>query len=105
MPRVKMIVLALAGSLLAGCAAYLPMDAGGMIYRDVKLPKTATGQPMGTKVGTAQATSILGLVNLGDASIQTAAMNGGILHISSVDYETTQVLGVYATYTVIVHGN
>ena len=43
-------------------------------------------------------------VAIGDASIETAAKNGGIKKIHHVDTKTTNVLGVYSEYTTIVYG-
>jgi hypothetical protein len=57
------------------------------------------------KVGKATSTSILGLVATGDASIETAAKNGGIKTIKFVDYEVHNILGIYGQYTTIVYGD
>ena len=56
-----------------------------------------------TKVGTATVTSVLGFGS-GDATIKAAMKNGGITKIDHVEYESTNVLGVYAKLTVIVYG-
>jgi TRL-like protein family len=40
----------------------------------------------------------------GDASISAAMANGGITRIHHVDQETTNILGIYAKYVTIVHG-
>src|SRR6185312_13090508 len=55
---------------LSSCAAFGPV---GVIYTQVNLPQGATSNEVGTKVGTSQAISILGLVATGDASINAAA--------------------------------
>lgn len=89
---------------MSSCAtANAPLT--GFLYSDVKAPVTATSNTAGKKVGTAVATSILGLVATGDASIATAAKSAGITKISHVDYHSTSVLGIYATYTVTVYGD
>ena len=90
--------------LLSGCAAYSAGPVIGFIYTDVQAPLTATANPVASKVGTAEATSILGLVATGDASINTAARNAGITRISHVDYASKSILGIYATFTVYVYG-
>ena len=56
-----------------------------------------------SKVGTAKATSILGMV--ADCSIKTAAANGGIKTIKYVDYDTKNTLGIYGEYTTTVYGD
>jgi hypothetical protein len=98
------LVLSLSLPLIAGCAAYAVAPVTGFVYTDVKGPMTATSNPGGEKVGTAICTSILGLVAQGDASIETAARNGGITKIHHVDYHSTSILGIYATFTTTVYG-
>ena len=80
--------------------------AGTRMPRFAKAPLTATTsteEPQ--RVGRASARSILGLVASGDASIQTAARNGGITEIHHVDYKASNFFGVLAEYTVVVYGN
>lgn len=69
------------------------------------LPVTATSNAVGSKVGTAKATGYLGVLFFGaDASIQSAAKNGGISKISTVDIKQTNMLGLIVTYETIVTG-
>ncbi len=69
------------------------------------LPVTATSNPVGQKVGTAKATGYLGVLFFdADASIQTAAKNGGITEISTVDIKHGSILGIIVTYETIVTG-
>lgn len=69
------------------------------------LPVNATGYAVGSKVGTATATGYLGVLFFNaDASIRTAAKNGGITRISSVDIKQTSLLGIIVTYETIVSG-
>ena len=58
-----------------------------------------------SKVGTAKATSILGMVATGDCNIKTAAANGGIKTIKYVDYDAKNILGIYGKYTTTVYGD
>ena len=68
----RQIALVLAACvLLAGCAGVASPVAGGL-YLDVKGPITATSNGVGTTTGMAEATSILGLIGMGDASISAA---------------------------------
>jgi len=55
-------------------------------------------------VGRAMAESYLGLIATGDASIRAAMEDGGITEVVYVDYESTSILGLYATFTVVVYG-
>lgn len=69
------------------------------------LPVDATSNPVGNKVGTAKATGYLGILFFdADASIRTAAKNGGITKISTVDIKHTSVLNLIVTYETIVTG-
>jgi hypothetical protein len=97
-------VILLSSSLMVGCAAYAVSPVLGGLYTDIKAPITATSNTSYSKMGSASASSILGLIAVGDASINTAAKNGGITRIHHVDYKSTSILGIYATYTVYVYG-
>ena len=91
-------------SLLTGCAFVTKQPVTGFIYSEVKdgmLTNEGSGM---SKKGTATATSILGWVATGDASITAAMKNGGITKVHHVDFESTSIIGVYATYTVVVYG-
>jgi hypothetical protein len=69
------------------------------------LPINATSNPVGSKVGTATATGYFGVFFFNaDASIKTAAKNGGITKISTVDIKTTSILNLIVTYETIVTG-
>lgn len=71
----------------------------------VTLPVNATSNPVGSKVGMAKATGYLGVLFFDqDASIRTAAKNGGITKISTVDIKHTNVLNIVVTYETIVTG-
>lgn len=97
-------VILLSSSLMVGCAAYAVSPVLGGLYTDVKAPITATSNTSYSKMGSATASSIFGLIAVGDASINTAAKNGGITRIHHVDFKSTSILGIYATYTVFVYG-
>lgn len=90
-----------------GCAASAQSPVTGSLYADAQGPVAATANttsPETPRVGRASATSILGLLGTGDASIQAAMENGDISEIHYVDYKATNLLGLYAEYTVVVHG-
>lgn len=106
--KMKKLALALATAAcalsLTGCFAAATAPATGLIYTSAAAPVTATASETGSKTGEATVSSILGLFATGDASIATAAKNGGITKIKTVDYKAFSVLGIYATYTVVVTG-
>lgn len=92
----------LAVFLLSGCASVLP---SGIVYTEAKLP-IAVGEPGAySKVGVSKATSILGLVATGDASIKAAMENGRITKVKYVDYDAKNILGIYGEYTTTVYGD
>jgi len=72
-------------------------------FTDVKAPVVA-GQGVAPKTGQACASSILGLIATGDASIAAAKRAGGITKVASTDYEGLSILGVYAQFCTIVRG-
>ena len=95
-------IFACAALLSVGCAKS-PVVGG--IYTDVKDGLAVTGNAGSSKVGTAEVKGYVGLVALGDASIQTAAREAGITRIHHVDYQTKSYVGVYPIYTIIVYGD
>ena len=92
MKKIKMFAAMISvAALLSSCALTLPVNA--------------TSNPVGKKVGTATATGYLSVLFLDqDASIRTAAKNGGITRISTVDIKQTSLLGLIVTYETIVTG-
>ncbi len=103
----KLIVVGYAAALLSlsGCAMVMGPVMGAW-YTDVKGPVTATGQPSkGDRSGEACATSILGLIATGDASIETARKNAGVTKVTAVDMSGSSILGIYAKYCTVVYGS
>jgi hypothetical protein len=86
-------------NLAAVCAAALLVTSCSITG-----PVAVSSNPVGKKVGEAKATIILGFCFGGDYSIQTAAKNGGITRISTVDVKTFNALGVYVVKKAIVTG-
>ena len=92
---------AIATALLASGCVY--SEVGGAIYTDVKGPLQAS-QPTATgKTGTACSNSILGLIAMGDASIESAKRNGGITKVTSVDHHSRWLV-VWGEFCTIVTG-
>ena len=90
--KIKLIIAMLAVvAMMSSCALTLPVNA--------------TSNPVGSKVGTAKATGYLGVLFFdADASIRTAAKNGGITKISTVDIKQGNILNLIVTYETIVTG-
>ncbi|MDI9341773.1 MAG: TRL-like family protein [Sediminibacterium sp.] len=70
----------------------------------ITLPVNASGEPIGKKVGTAKANVILGMAFNADASIKSAAKNGGITKVATVDIKHFNALGIFQYYETIVTG-
>ncbi len=87
----KVAVLAAFVLMLSSCSLTMPVNA--------------TSNTVGSKVGTSKATGFLGILFFdADASIQSAAKNGGITKISTVDIKQTNVLNILTNYECIVTG-
>jgi hypothetical protein len=88
---------------LFGCAmAQSPVN--GTLWSDVKSDGFATDAYGGTAKGEACASSILGLVAMGDSSIETAKRQGGVMQVTAVDHTVNNYVGFYAKYCTIVYG-
>ena len=90
-------------ALLSGCAVVGHGPVTAPLTINMKGPVSAGPAATGAKVGRAEAWGML-VFATGDASISAAAANGGITRIHHVDHETLNILGIYAKYTTIVHG-
>ncbi len=78
---------------LISCAATYPV------------PVTATGNPVGTKVGKSSGKLVFFLWgNASCANIPDAARNGNITKISTVDMQVENFLGIVQTFTCVVTG-
>ena len=98
-------LLALAASVtVLGCGAVAaPGIVTGAIYSGYTLG-AGVGPGTGTKTGEACAMSILGLVAVGDGSIDAAKQAGGITQVASVDHKSFSILGIYGNVCTEVHG-
>ena len=104
MKKVFFSAMCAACALMLTSCAMTSSPVTGFVYQSTKGPITATSNGLGSKVGKSPATSILGAIGTGDASIEAAAKSAGIKKISHVDYEGSNILGIYAKHTTIVYG-
>ena len=97
-------LLAVIAVALSGCAI-VASPALGVIFTEVQYGDTATTATAATRTGKACATSILGWVATGDASVTAAKANGGITTVSVVDHTARSILGLFGEWCTVVKGS
>jgi hypothetical protein len=98
--------LGLALSMLPACGGLAFFSSGapiGLVTSASTSKEIGTGT-VGAKKGEACAMSILYIVTLGDAAATTAAKNGGIAQIGTVDNDDFNLLGIYQRHCTEVTG-
>ena len=105
--RTTLAVLSLL--LLTSCGFYMApvMPPSGLLFGSVKAPidTNADNTTIGSKTGEAASISILGLFAFGDCSINSAARDGNMSTVTHADYNYTNVLWIYQSFTTIVYGD
>lgn len=96
--------VALSAVLFSGCARTVGAPGAGSIVVAGQGPGVVGSATVGVKNGETSCTSILGLIATGDCSIASAAKNGGIQKISTVDYDVFTLFGLYSKTTTMVTG-
>lgn len=97
----------LASLALTGCAGIVfsgNKTPFAFLYANASTNEMVTQNALSPRVGQACASSILGWVTTGDASVATAAKAGSVSKVASVDHNFTNILGVYSKYCVVVTG-
>lgn len=83
--------------ILSGCA---------YVHTKTPFDTDVANTDLGSKIGAAEAYSILWLVAWGDASYAAAAHNGDITVLKHADQESFSILfGLYVRWRVIVYGD
>jgi hypothetical protein len=104
MKKLSLVLAACAALSMIGCIAAPVVPPLGIIYTNIDAPLAPKGE-VGSKRGVSHVTAFLGLFSTGDGSVRQAAANGNISNVQLVDYEFTNVLGIYQRYTTVVYGN
>ncbi len=108
MKIVRSLAIAALGFSLTGCASFAFAGQGvpmAGLYVDTTTNSKVTENAVGGKTSAPQcASSILGIVATGDASVGTAAKQAGITKVAVVDAQYSNILGLFAKYCVVVHG-
>lgn len=104
--------LAATAVLLVSSACNLTFEAPvvpptGLAFTSTRAPLDTDfdATQLGALTGQASTSVILGLVSWGDASIQAAAEQGGIITIRHADYQYDNILFLWQHFTVIVYGD
>jgi len=87
--------------------ATLAIGTSGCVYTNVKIPRDTdlNETKIGSKTGTSELHSVLGLVAWGDAGTQAAAEEGGITVLQHADSQIFSILfGLYYNQKTIVYG-
>ena len=90
-------------AVMSSCAM-VSSPVMGTLYTDVKSPFAVTSNSGASKVGSAEATCILGILATGDASITAATKKAGITKIHHIDQHATSILGLFSKYEIFVYG-
>jgi len=87
--------------LITSCSLRSPIP--GLLYSRT-LSGLAVSAQTASREGEACAHSYLGLISVGDASIEQARRNGGITSVASVDEKLTNYFVFYQEYCTVVRG-
>lgn len=113
MKNIKLLLLGIAvvfsTSFIVTSCAIVPSPVGPVgLFVDVTCPHPDIAAKMDasgfSKVGKAEATNILGLIQTGNAGLEEAMKNGQITRIHHVDMQITNVMMLYAKRITIVYG-
>lgn len=97
------LIYALGVALITSCASS-GFGPYGLFYTGHKLGVYGTS-PSGSKTGKACAMSIVGLLSMGDASVEKATQNAGIYKVNNINLESFSVLGLYGELCTVVQGD
>tara|TARA_B100000927_G_C16236109_1_gene377461 strand:+ start:242 stop:547 length:306 start_codon:yes stop_codon:yes gene_type:complete len=99
----KYLNLFLVSLVLTGCAATPHMPA--FLFSSTKGNVTSTlARGAVKKTGSSCTKNFLGLVSVGDASIESARKDAGIKKIAYIDNSYKNILGLYQEYCTLVRG-
>jgi uncharacterized protein YceK len=106
----KLSVVAVLSMGLSGCAgiAFVGTGAPGStgLYAATTSRSFINEQTkLGSKSAESCITSILGLITTGEAGVNETSKKAGISRVTHIDQKLTNILGVYATYCVMVYGD
>ncbi len=77
----------------------------GLLYSNTQEPVAVTSVESYTKSVSGTNFSIMGLIGLGDSSVETLTKQAGITQVKHIDKETTNYLLFFITETYTIYGN
>lgn len=101
---VILITIVLISVVLIGGCGFVADGPFGWIYTDTKIPVAVGPSETGTLEGKACINSFLGMITIGDASIEAAMKAHGIKTIYTVNKESLSIFGTYTRQCTIVTG-
>ena len=107
MKFVGLAILSVGLLTLCSCYSAPVMPPSGWVYSEIAAPMDvdANNTDMGARTGESESMSILGLVALGDCSVEAAAKKGGIKTVKHLDYKYTNILGIYQKFVTVAKGD
>lgn len=100
----RLLVPAFGAALLSGCLS-APFQPPSGALSVTRAPLSTEGNwSVGSRRGEASSFSVLGLYAAGDCSIAAAARAGGLRTVGHVDYEYTNIFGIWQKAKVIAYG-
>lgn len=108
MRRVFLALVCVGALFCTGCVSYFApvMPPQGGLFTSISAPldTDVDSTPASYSMGKSSAVCILGLFAFGDASVTSAARNGGLERIHHVDYSYLNVLFLYQDFTTKAYG-
>jgi hypothetical protein len=106
---IKLAVGAALAMIVVGCGfgGGYPVGSiytGTQVPHGININETSGPGKSGDKQGEACATGILNLAAFGDASLDAAKKAGGVSELHSIEFHSTNILGIYTQGCTVVHG-
>ncbi len=89
---------------ITGCG-FVADGPFGWVYTDHTVPIAIGTAETGSKIGKACIRSYLGMISVGNGSIEEAMTNGGINEIFIINKENLSILGTYTSQCTVVRGD
>ncbi len=89
--------------VISGCG-FVADGPFGWVYTDHTVPIAIGTAETGSKIGKACIRSFLGMISVGNGSIEEAMTNGGINEIFIINKENLSILGTYTSQCTVVRG-